>query len=105
MAADPPRVSVALTAFNAEPFLAETIESVLSQDFPHFEFLLLNDGSTDRTGEVAEGYASIDARIRVISRGNRGMPASLNELFAVSRAPLVARLDADDVCHPNRLSS
>jgi hypothetical protein len=99
-----PRVSVALTAYNAQKFLAETIESVLAQDFAEFEFLLLDDGSTDRTAEIANSYAARDTRIRVISRENRGMPASLNQLFAEAHAPLVARLDADDVCEPTRFS-
>lgn len=99
-----PRLSVALTAYNAEQFLSQTIESVLLQDFTDFEFLLLDDGSTDRTREIAEAYAARDRRIRVISRENRGMPVSLNQLFAEARAPLVARLDADDICGPERFS-
>ena len=99
-----PRLSVAVTAYNAQRFLGETIESVLAQDFADFEFLLLDDGSTDQTAEIANSYAARDPRMQVISRENRGMPASLNQLFAAARAPLVARLDADDVCEPTRFS-
>lgn len=99
-----PRVSVALPAYNAALFLVQSIESVLKQDFEDFELLLLDDGSTDCTLEIAESYAARDSRIRVISRENRGLPASLNQLFAAARAPLVARMDADDLCEPSRFS-
>jgi glycosyltransferase involved in cell wall biosynthesis len=101
---NPPSLSVALPAFNSELFIAETIESVLGQDFGDFEFLVLNDGSTDRTLEIAASYAARDSRIRVISRENRGLPASLDELLRAARAPIIARIDADDVCEPSRFS-
>ena len=97
-----PAISVVMSVYNGERFLAEAIESVLGQSFADFEFLILDDGSGDGTREIISAYAHIDARIRPIFRENRGLVASLNQLLAESRAPLVARMDADDVCHPDR---
>lgn len=99
-----PAISVATSVYNGERFLAEAIESVLAQDFTDFEFLVLDDGSQDRSRAIAEGYAARDPRIRVIARANRGLIASLNQLFNEARAPLVARFDADDRCAPDRFS-
>lgn len=99
-----PAISVALSVYNGAAFLAPAIESVLAQTFTDFEFLLLDDGSQDATRAIADGYAARDPRIRVISRPNCGLVASLNQLFAEARAPLVARLDADDICRPERFA-
>ena len=97
-----PAISVAMSVYNGERFLAEAIESVLGQRFDNFEFLILDDGSSDTTRDIISAYAAIDQRIRPIFRENRGLVTSLNQLLAESRAPLVARMDADDICHPDR---
>jgi len=97
-----PSITVAMSVYNGERFLAAAIDSVLAQTFTDFEFLVLDDGSTDATRAIIEGYAARDARIRPIVRGNRGLIASLNQLLAEARAPLVARMDADDICFPER---
>jgi hypothetical protein len=97
-----PAVSVAMSVYNGAAYLGPAIESVLAQTFGDFEFLVLDDGSVDASRAIAEGYAARDARVRVISRPNRGLVASLNQLFAEARAPLVARFDADDICAPDR---
>ncbi len=99
-----PAVSVAMSVYNGERFLAEAIGSVLAQTFTDFEFLILDDGSRDGTQAIIADYASRDARIRPILRENRGLVASLNQLLAEARAPLVARMDADDVCLPERFA-
>jgi glycosyltransferase involved in cell wall biosynthesis len=99
-----PAISVAMSAYNAGPYLGEAIRSILRQSVSDFEFLILDDGSTDNTLSVAESYAAMDARIRVISRENRGLVFSLNQLLDEARAPLIARMDADDTCHPERFS-
>jgi glycosyltransferase involved in cell wall biosynthesis len=99
-----PAVSVAMSVFNGERFLAPAIESVLGQTMGDFEFLILDDGSTDSTRTTIAGYAARDSRIRLIARENRGLVASLNELLAAARAPLVARMDADDVSMPTRFA-
>ncbi len=99
-----PSISVAMSVYNGERFLAAAIESVLEQTFTDFEFLILDDGSRDATRAIALHYAASDSRIRVIARENRGLVASLNELLAAARAPLIARMDADDVSLPERFA-
>lgn len=99
-----PIISVAMSVYNGQRFLAEAIESVLAQSFTDFEFLILDDGSTDGTRAIIERYAAQDFRIRPIIRENRGLIASLNQLVGESRATLVARMDADDICRPERFA-
>lgn len=97
-----PAVSVAMSVYNGESFLAEAIESVLTQSFRDFEFLVLDDGSRDGSAAIIRRYAAADPRIRPIMRENRGLVASLNQLIAEARAPLIARMDDDDICLPDR---
>jgi glycosyltransferase involved in cell wall biosynthesis len=99
-----PAVTVAMSVYNAAPFLNEAIASVRTQSFADFEFLILDDGSSDASPAIARSHELEDARIRVIARENRGLVASLNELLRAARAPLVARMDADDICEPERLA-
>lgn len=99
-----PALSVALSVYNGAPYLAAAIESILAQTFTDFEFLILDDGSSDASRAIAASYAARDTRIRVIARENRGLIASLNQLVAEARAPLVARMDADDLCPPDRFA-
>lgn len=99
-----PAISVAMSVYNGERFLAEAIESVLGQTFADFEFLILDDGSRDGTAAIIADFAARDSRIRTILRENRGLVASLNQLLDEARAPLVARMDADDVCLPERFA-
>ena len=99
-----PTISVAMSVYNGDRFLAEAIESVLSQSFADFEFLILDDGSSDDTRAIIERYASRDPRIRPIIRENRGLIASLNQLIEEARGKLVARMDADDICKPERFA-
>lgn len=97
-----PTVSVAMSVYNGEQYLSEAINSILSQTFADFEFLILDDGSTDKTPDIIRSYASTDARIRPIIRENRGLITSLNQLLMEARAPLIARMDADDIAEPSR---
>lgn len=99
-----PALSVAMSVYNGERFLAEAIESILAQTFTEFEFLILDDGSSDETPAIIAHYAARDLRIRPIIRENRGLVASLNELLAQARAPIVARMDADDISLPDRFA-
>ncbi|HUD30142.1 MAG TPA: glycosyltransferase [Novosphingobium sp.] len=99
-----PAISVVMSVYNGERFLAPAIESVLAQDFADFEFLILDDGSTDGSAAIIRHYAETDSRIRPTLRENRGLVASLNEMIELARAPIVARMDADDICLPNRFS-
>lgn len=97
-----PAISVAMSVYNGERFLVPAIESVLAQDFRDFEFLIVDDGSTDASPAIIRSYAHRDSRIRPCLRENRGLVASLNEMIEAARAPIVARMDADDICRPER---
>jgi glycosyltransferase involved in cell wall biosynthesis len=98
-----PPVSVLMPVYNAARYLAEAVESVLGQTFTDFEFLIVDDGSTDRSRVILEQYAVRDSRIRLVSRPNTGYAVALNELLRLARGALVARMDADDVALPERL--
>lgn len=100
--AELPALSVVMPVYNGERYVAEAIESVLEQTYRDFEFLIINDGSKDGSLAVLETYAGRDIRIRIISRENRGLVASLNEGIAESRAGRIVRMDADDICFPTR---
>ena len=97
-----PAVTVLMPVFNAAPYLAEAIDSILAQTEPDFELLLIDDGSTDSS--LATACAYTDRRIRLVIGGsNRGVVARLNDGLNAARARYVARMDADDVMHPDRL--
>ena len=97
------RVSVLMTAYNAERFLPQAIQSVLRQTYRDFEFVIIDDGSTDRTPEIVREYAAKDRRIVAVSHANMGMGRSLNKGLGIVRGEWVARLDADDEMLPTRL--
>ena len=96
-----PIVSVVMPAYNCGGYLSEAIESILQQTFTDFEFIILNDGSTDDTSTILHRYT--DKRIHIVERENRGFAASLNEAILLSRGKYIARMDADDVSLINRL--
>ncbi len=99
----PALVSIVMSAFNAEKYLAEAIESVLAQTYPHFEFIIINDGSTDRTLEIIKQYQAQDERIIVDDHENMGMANSCNRILPMLKGQFVARIDADDVMMPERI--
>ncbi len=96
-------VSVIMPVYNGERYIARAIESVLCQTHRNFEFIIVNDGSEDRTQEIIDHYASQDGRVTVINQSNIGQPASLNRALTEAKHDWVAILDADDVCMPHRL--
>ena len=99
-----PRISVVMAVFNGERFLSEAIASILSQTFPDFEFIIIDDGSTDPSFEIMQAYAKQDNRIRVIVNGkNLGLANSLNIGIANAKGEFIARMDADDISFPDRL--
>lgn len=100
-----PAISVAMSVYNGEPYLGAAIESILAQSFTDFEFLILNDGSTDNSATIIDRYAARDSRIRAIHRENRGLIISLNQLLDEARAAIVARMDGDDVATPDRFAN
>lgn len=97
-----PRISVAMSVYNSARFLAEAIESILGQTFGDFEFLIVDDGSSDGSAAIIDDYARRDSRIRAIHQPNAGLVASLNRMIANARAPMIARMDGDDVSLPAR---
>ena len=97
-----PTISVILPVYNGEKYLAEAIESVLGQNFKNFELIVINDGSKDSSLSIVKRYMSQDSRIKLISRENRGLIASLNEGISSAKGSFIARMDADDICLPTR---
>lgn len=99
-----PLISVVMPVFNGERFLPEAIESVLNQSYRNIELILINDGSHDRSLEIMRDFSERDPRIFIINGENRGLVASLNEGIERSRGCYIARMDADDICLPERLA-
>jgi glycosyltransferase involved in cell wall biosynthesis len=95
-------VSVGIPFYNAEATLGDAIRSVLAQSYAGWELILVNDGSTDGSLEVARSVR--DPRVRVVDDGvNRGLIFRLNQIVAMSAGKYIARMDADDLMHPERL--
>lgn len=99
-----PSLSVVMPVHNALPWLGESVASILGQSFADFEFVILDDASTDGSRAQLHALESRDARIRLVESSDRlGPVASSNRVVEEARAPLVARMDADDVALPDRL--
>ncbi|WP_440894787.1 glycosyltransferase [Amphibacillus sp. Q70] len=97
-----PILSVIMPVYNASEYLAESIESILTQTFSQFDFYLIDDGSIDDSLDIIKKYQQKDHRIRIISRENKGVAYSLNEALALSNSTYIARMDADDISFANR---
>lgn len=97
-----PIVSVVMPVYNGEKYLTEAVESILNQKFRDFEFLVIDDGSTDNSLNLLRQYAARDTRLQVITRENRGEAFTANELLTYARGEFVARMDQDDIALPNR---
>lgn len=98
-----PVVSIVTAAYNAESTLLDTVGSVIAQTDADWELIIVDDGSTDGTRELAEGCAAGDPRIRVITQANAGTAAARNAGVAIARAPWLCMLDADDLLLPTFL--
>lgn len=98
-----PEIDVLITVYNGEAFISQTIDSVISQTFSNWRLLVVDDKSTDRTAQIVQDYAHRDSRISLIPGHHRGIAAAANVGLKEIRAPLVARLDADDIAQPERL--
>jgi len=99
-----PLVSILMPAFNVEKFISEAIESIINQDYPKWELLVLDDASTDSTPRIIRTFQ--DERIRVFQhQENRGYLLSCNELFEKADGDFITFLDADDTCADNRISA
>lgn len=98
-------VTVLMSCYNASRYLSEAVESILAQSYQDYEFIIVNDGSTDGTLEMVRGYAAKDSRIRILDKANTGLADSLNAGMRMARGEWIARLDADDVALPDRLAA
>lgn len=96
-----PRVTVLMSVYNSEKYLSLAMESILNQTFKDFEFLIINDGSKDKSLDIIKSYD--DPRIRLISRKNKGLVASLNEGIEKAKGEYIARQDSDDASTLDRL--
>lgn len=99
-----PTVSVILPAYNAAERLPAAIESICHQTFTDWELILIDDGSTDQTYGVAQLYLSRIPRFTLVSQPHAGIVSALNFGLSMARGKFIARMDADDVCHPERLA-
>jgi glycosyltransferase involved in cell wall biosynthesis len=91
-----------MSVYNAQEFLVASIESILTQTYKDFEFIIVNDGSTDSSLDIIKSFN--DERIRVLDQKNTGLAKALNNGISISVGRYIARMDADDIAMPNRLS-
>ncbi len=96
-------VDLLIPAYNAASTVRETVDSVQRQTMTDWRMVIINDGSTDATGQMLAEMAAKDPRIHVHTQANRGVVDSLNVGLGLCTADIIARLDADDLCYPNRL--
>jgi len=97
------KISVILSVYNSERFLKESIESILNQTYKDFEFIIINDGSTDRTKYILNQYKK-HSKIKILENStNIGLTKSLNKAISIAQGKFIARMDADDVSLPTRL--
>jgi glycosyltransferase involved in cell wall biosynthesis len=97
-----PKVSVIMPAYNHEKFVGEAIESVLNQTCTDFEFIIINDGSTDGTDSVIRAYN--DTRIRYLNQDNQGAHNTINKGISIAKGDYISIINSDDLYHPDRLS-
>ena len=97
-------VSVVMPVYNCAQYLRESIDSILKQTFRNFEFIIINDGSTDMTPEILNEYENKDSRIKIINQTNRGIVAALNKGLFEAKGEWIFRMDGDDVALPHRFA-
>ena len=97
---EPIYISVVLSTYNEEKYIAKSIQSILDQTYPYFEFIIVNDGSTDSTLQIVKSFT--DPRIVVIDKPNSGLPDSLNRGITAAKYDWIARMDGDDIATHDR---
>lgn len=97
-----PLVSIIISAYNAEKYIKETIESVLNQSWPNLEIIVVNDGSSDNTSLIAEGY--VKNGIKLITQNNKGQDAALNNGYKHSNGAYIKFMDSDDLINPEMVA-
>jgi glycosyltransferase involved in cell wall biosynthesis len=100
-----PAVSIILPFYNTEATLETAVLSIRDQSFPDWELIVFNDGSTDGGLYIAQGMAKQDPRIQVIDETHRGIVTSLQQASSMARGEFIARMDADDIAHPDRIAA
>ena len=96
------KITILMSVYNGEKYLREAMESILNQSFKDFEFLIINDGSTDKSEAIIKSYK--DPRIRLVNNEkNEGLIFSLNKGLELARGNYIARMDYDDISSPERL--
>src|SRR6476660_9248867 len=98
-----PLVSALIPAWNAESTLAETLGSAAAQTHRNLEILIVDDGSTDSTAEIAKEFCASDSRARLTSQKNRGVASARNRAIDESKGEFIAPLDADDLWHAQKI--
>lgn len=99
-----PDISLIMSVYNGETYLAEAIESVINQTFKNWELIIINDCSTDSTEKILSDFSVRDERIKVYPNEiNLKLPTSLNKAISLCTGKYIARMDADDICLPDRL--
>lgn len=98
-----PKISIITITYNSRSFLEETVDSVLSQDFPDFEYIIVDGGSTDGTLDIVRKYAERDSRIRWVSEPDRGIADAMNKGVRLTTGDIVAHLHSDDTYLPGTL--
>ena len=96
-----PKVSVLMSVYNGMAYVEQAVQSILDQTFQDFEFIVINDGSTDDTKKVLENFS--DPRMHIFMQSNTGLTIALNRGLKLCRGEFIARMDADDLCLPERL--
>jgi glycosyltransferase involved in cell wall biosynthesis len=100
---EPVAISVLMPVYNAEDYIQYAVESILSQSFTNFEFIIIDDGSTDNSMIILEKLADKDGRIKLFSQENKGRSFTRNKCLALACSELVVTMDSDDISLPNRL--
>ena len=98
-----PTISVVLPTYNAAPYLGAALVSIRDQTWTDFEVIVVDDGSTDESAAIVRTFVEKDRRFRYVRQSNDGVAAALNACIRLARGQWVARMDADDIAHPDRL--
>ena len=103
---NPPLVSVIMSVYNGEKYLVQAIDSILNQTYQNFEFIIIDDCSTDNSSHILQEYAQKDSRIKIIKKekniGIKGFIENLNLGISIAKGKYIARMDADDISLPER---
>ena len=99
------KISLILPIFNVEIFLQRCLQSIVGQDYPNIEIILINDGSTDQSGSICDEFAKSDKRIKVIHKQNQGVSAARNQGIKLSTGDYCCFIDSDDYIEPNFVST